>query len=115
MDNKTFEEKIKIILGQTDLTEEEASKKLLFHNENYIFVIREWLKTPVKTDKKKKETGDEHGDEHGNKDKDENKNEDETKPILEEEASKKNNININQELFRQMRKKLVITGDNMKY
>lgn len=115
MDNKTFEEKIKIILGQTDLTEEEASKKLLFHNENYIFVIREWLKTPVKIDKKKSErgdeNGDENGDEHGNKDEDE----DETKPILEEEASKKNNININQELFRQMRKKLVITGDNMKY
>ena len=66
----TFEEKIYIIINQTNLTKEEASKKLSDFDDDHLLVIRDWLGIPLKS------------------------------------SSQHKPININQQIFRQLRTKM---------
>jgi hypothetical protein len=45
----SLEEKINIILIQTNLSKEEASKKLSYFDDNHLLVIRDWLGIPLKS------------------------------------------------------------------
>ena len=80
--SKSFQDKINIILVQTNLTKEEASKKLIYFENNHILVIREWLGIPLKS--------------HSSS--------------LSSSSSLQNNqssvLNINQQIFRQLRTKM---------
>ncbi len=48
-DSISFEEKINIIITQTNLSKEEASKKLSEFDDDHILVIRDWLGIPLKS------------------------------------------------------------------
>ena len=48
-DSISFEEKINIILIQTNLSKEEASKKLSEFDDDHLLVIRDWLGIPLKS------------------------------------------------------------------
>ena len=48
-DSISFEEKINIILIQTNLSKEEASKKLTDFDDDHLLVIRDWLGIPLKS------------------------------------------------------------------
>lgn len=51
MDSSNFEDKIQIILRQTDYTEEEAREKMVEFNNNHIVVIKNFMGVNIK-DKK---------------------------------------------------------------
>jgi len=48
-----IEDKIKIIIRQTNYSEKEANEKLVFHNIDHIKVIKEYLGVPDKKQEKK--------------------------------------------------------------